>query len=275
MRPRARVLRRWLLRLGLVVILLVVVVLGLQRHVVFPRHLVEAPSEPAPVEGRERLWLTTDEGQVEAWLLPGRGASPEHPSPLVIFAHGNAELIDTWPTMLQPYRSWGVSVLLVEYRGYGRSAGSPSEAKIAADLVMAHDQVVARPEIDGSRVILHGRSIGGGAVCALARKRPPAALILQSTFSSIRAMAARWLIPGFLVLDPFDNEACLRELSAPVLIVHGRRDSLIPPSHAEALAGAAARARTVLYDADHNDCPPSWPTFFAEVAAFLDEHGLR
>ncbi|MCA9648827.1 MAG: alpha/beta hydrolase [Myxococcales bacterium] len=271
----SRRLRRWALRAGAVLLVLVLVVLGLQRHLVFPRHLVHAPDPPAPVEGRERLWLSTDGGEVEAWLLPGDHASPERPSPLVIFAHGNAELIDDWPATLRSYRSWGLSVLLVEYRGYGRSAGSPSEAAIAADLVAAHDLVTARPEIDAKRVILHGRSIGGGAVCALARQRPPAAIVLQSTFTSIRALAARWLIPGFLVLDPFDNEACLREYPGPVLIVHGRHDTLIPPAHAEALARAARRSRLVMVDAGHNDCPPQWSTFFDEVAAFLDAHGLR
>lgn len=275
MTSRARALRRWSIIAATVLTLLLVVVLGLQRYLVFPRHLVHAPDPPHPVEGRERLWLSTDEGEVEAWLLPGRGASAEHPSPLVIFAHGNAELIDTWPDYLRPYREWGLSVLLVEYRGYGRSAGSPSEGSIADDLVLAYDQVTARPEIDAQRVILHGRSIGGGAVCALARRRRPAALILQSTFTSIRAMAARWFVPGFLVLDPFDNEACLHDFSGPVLLVHGRHDGLIPPSHAEALRRAAPQARLVWYDANHNDCPPSWPAFFDEVASFLDEHALR
>ncbi|MEX1363505.1 MAG: alpha/beta hydrolase [Nannocystaceae bacterium] len=273
--PPRRWLRRGLLGAGALAMLLVLAVLSLQRHVVFPRHLVQAPRQPVPVAGLERLWLSTDEGEVEAWLLPGRGASAQHPSPLVIFAHGNAEVIDDWPVHLQPYRTWGVSVLLVEYRGYGRSAGRPSEATIATDLVAAYDLVTARPEIDARRVILHGRSIGGGAVCALARQRPSAAIVLQSTFTSIAAIAARWLVPGFLILDRFDNEACLRQYDGPVLIVHGRKDSLIPLAQAQALARAAARSRTVLYDAGHNDCPPSFPALFDEVAAFLDEHGLR
>jgi fermentation-respiration switch protein FrsA (DUF1100 family) len=72
-----------------------------------------------------------------------------------------------------------------------------------------------------------------------------------------------------MVRDPFDNLAALREVDAPVLIVHGSRDSLIPVAHAHALAGATADATVVLYDADHNDCPPDWRELWREVEGFL------
>src|SRR5690606_34255575 len=105
------------------------------------------------------------EGRVEAWLLPGDGVSAERPGPAVVFAHGNAELIDHWPGALARYRRLGVSVVLPEYRGYGRSAGRPSESAIRDDLRALHARLSSHPMVDVTRLVYHGRSLGGGAVC--------------------------------------------------------------------------------------------------------------
>ena len=172
---------------------------------------------------------------------------------------------------LAHYRKRGVSVLLPEYRGYGRSAGSASQAGITADFIRFHDLLAARKEVDASRIIFHGRSLGGAVVCALAERRKPAAIILQSTFTRFTDMTSKYFVPSFLVLDPFDSLSVISEFDGPVLVVHGRHDSLIPHSHGQALAAAAARGRLVSYDSDHNNCPPDWNDFWAQVDVFLDE----
>lgn len=245
-------------------------VLGLQRWMLFPRFAcVALPNAGDGVDDLHRMWLHTDEGDVEAWFLPAPGASAERPAPAVVFAHGNAELIEYWPEQLEPYRRMGVSLFLPEYRGYGRSAGTPSERTITDDFVRFYDRLVERPEVDVSRIVFHGRSLGGGVVCQLAAHRRPAALILQSTFTSVADVARRWLVPRRFVLDPFDSLKVVRTLGVPTLLVHGRRDTLIPLSHAQALHRAAPGSRLVVYDADHNDCPPDWNPFWEEVRAFL------
>ncbi len=247
-------------------------VLGLQRWMLFPRFAcVALPHAGAGVDGLHRHFLHTDQGDVEAWFLPAAGACAESPAPAVIFAHGNAELIEHWPEQLEPYRRMGVSLFLPEYRGYGRSAGTPSERAIRDDFVRFHDWLADRPEVDASRIVLHGRSLGGGAVCQLASRRRPAALVLQSTFTSVADVARRWLVPRRLVLDPFESLPIVEELDVPTLIVHGRRDTLIPLSHAELLHRAAPGSRLVVYDADHNDCPPDWEPFWGEVRSLLLE----
>src|SRR5688572_30017025 len=97
----------------------------LERKLVFPTHLMRLRQQPSlPAEG-ESWWIDTPEGRVEGWFLPAQGAST--PRPLVLFAHGNGELIDDWPELLAPYRAQGVHVLLPEYRSYGRSGGTPGE----------------------------------------------------------------------------------------------------------------------------------------------------
>lgn len=241
----------------------------LQRYFLFPRHLVQAPRGVAQaIPDLEVLWLDTPQGRVEAWLLPGRGVSAQEPGPAVIFAHGNAEVIDHWASFLEPYQAMGITVLLPEYRGYGRSGGSPSQKSITEDLVRFYDLLVARPEVDPGRVIFHGRSLGGGAVCALAARRPPASLILQSTFTSVRELMAGYFVPGFLVADPFDNLAVLRHLAAPTLVVHGEHDMLIPHTHAQRLA-QASQGRLLSYPCDHNDCPPDWKHLWAQIRQHL------
>lgn len=239
----------------------------LQRWVLFPSYLIPpVPDAGKGVPGLESLWIESDEGPVEAWFIPGRGASAEHPAPAVLFAHGNGELIDHWPHMLSPYRALGISLLLVEYRGYGRSAGSPSERHIVADALRFFDLLTARPEVDASRILLHGRSIGGGVVCGVAASRTVRAMLLMSTFTGIRPLARRYLMPGFFVRDAFDNLAVVSELELPLLVVHGREDNLVPVQHAHDLVGAAADAQLLLYDGSHNIWPAS---FFDDVEPFL------
>lgn len=263
-----------LITIAIVIGAWVTAVLGLQRLMLFPRYAASAdPRAAEGVDGLERLSLDTDEGAVEAFLLPGDGRSASSPGPAVIFAHGNAELIEHWIEPMARYQRLGVTVLLPELRGYGRSAGSPSEAKITEDFIRFHDRLRDRPEVDPTRVVFHGRSLGGGVVGALLRHRRPAALVLQSTFRSVAVMARGHLVPRFLVLDPFDTERALEaHRSVPVLVAHGRRDSIIPFAHAERLAAIPERGRLVAYDdADHNDCPPSWGQFMTEVERFLEE----
>jgi hypothetical protein len=93
---------------------------------------------------------------------------------------------------------------------------------------------------------------------------------LQSTFTSAADLARQaYFVPRFLMLDRFDNLATVRELEAPVLVVHGSHDRLIPPAHGRALAKAAERGTYLAYDAGHNDCPPDWARFFDDVERFL------
>ncbi len=246
---------------------------SLQRALLFPRVGLPQDEQALLVAGAERLTVDVPRGEVEAYFLPGDGVSAARPGPAVVFAHGNGELVDYWPRALERYRRLGVSVLLPEYRGYGRSAGAPSEQGITDDFVRFYDQLVARDEVDASRIVFHGRSLGGGAVCALARRRPPAAFILMSTFTSVEAIARSWRLPGFLVRDKFRNDEVIAASGVPVLIAHGTRDRVIPFKHAGHLARASGNARVISFDAGHNDCPTDWNRMFDAIEEHL--HAAR
>ncbi len=246
------------LLLGLVAYMLYAGLLALlQRKMIFPRAgeaSVAAPAGLAEV-GWQRWWLDTDEGKVEAWHLAGRGVSAEAPGPAVILAHGNGELIDDWlHGVAERYRDAGVSVLMAEYRGYGRSAGTPSQAAITADYVRFYDRLAARPEVDAQRIFYHGFSLGGAVVASLARQRTPAALILQSTFTCVADMADGLPVPvpDFLIRDRFDTLDEVRQLDVPILVVHGRLDDVVPFSHGERLARAAHDADFVVHGGGHH-----------------------
>ncbi|MBW2365992.1 MAG: alpha/beta hydrolase [Deltaproteobacteria bacterium] len=212
-------------------------------------------SIPTPFDFRKRIWLNTRFGKVETWLLAPPEGQDSKPFPVVIFAHGNGELIDYWPGELKKFTDLGLGVLLVEYPGYGRSEGSPSQKSIAETFEAAYDMLIAREDIDTHRIIFFGRSVGGGAVCDLAAKRPSAALILMSTFTGTRSFAPKYLVPGFLIRDPFDNLTVIRTYTNPVLIMHGKFDEIIPYAHGKTLYETAKNGKMITYLSGHNDCP--------------------
>ena len=246
----------------------------LQRQIMFPRFHIPASSEEGLMQsGAERIWINTAFGKVEAWFLPAI-AQGKKPAPAAIFAHGNGELIDFWPQELKPLTRMGIGVLLVEYPGYGRSSGSPSQKDIVETFVKAYDLLALRKDVDSRRIVFLGRSIGGGVVCALTKLRPSAAMILMSTFVSLRSFAVRFLAPAFLIRDPFDNLGAVRSYREPILIVHGKYDEIIPYSHGQTLFRATFNGKMISYNCGHNDCPPDWNIFWKEVEVFLRGAGI-
>ncbi|MFW6244127.1 MAG: alpha/beta hydrolase [Desulfovibrionales bacterium] len=242
-----------------------------QRRIMYPRYLIPEPGEVRLQHG-ERVWLELPFGKVEAWYLP-----PEHgrgPAPAVIFAHGNAELIDFYPREMHWFLEQGMGLFLVEYPGYGRSEGSPSRGSLRKTFAATYDHLVSRKDVDQDRIIFLGRSIGSAVVCDLAGSRPSRGMVLIAPFTSVRAMARSYLVPPFLIRDRFDNVRAVRGYGQPLLVVHGEGDSIIPPSHGRAVAEAAPQGRLALYACDHNDCPPDWDIFFRDVAALLQRAGV-
>jgi pimeloyl-ACP methyl ester carboxylesterase len=230
------------------------------------------PSPPASAQqpqareaaGGEAIWLDVDGRRVETWLLPGASTAA---APLLMYAHGNGELIDFWADEFAPIRAAGIHVLLVEYPGYGRSQGRPSERSITATLVAAYDRVAGDPRVDARRIFGHGRSLGGGAMAQLAARRPLAALILESSFTSLEEIIRSYHVPDWLVLNRFDTRTVLATFQAPVLVLHGKHDDSIPVGHAQALAAAARGAQLHLLDCGHNNCPRQWELVLSFLAA--------
>lgn len=246
-----------------------------QRHMLFPRGMMPEVNLDVSTKlpSLEIIWVQTETGKAEAYWLPPKKMTSQ-PVPVVIFAHGNAERIEFCIEEMGVFNHWGMGVLLVEFPGYGRSEGTPSQDTITKTFMAAYDQIIQRKEVDPSKIILYGRSIGGGVVCSLSRHRPAAAMILTSTFTSVRSFAKRYLVPAFLVRDPFDNLAAVREFQEPLLILHGTRDEIIPYKHGRALYEVSNNAGFISMDCGHNDCPPDWHRFWGEIGKFLKKADL-
>ena len=241
---------------------------AIQRYVTFPSPPDTAWNPAArTAAGGEEIWLDAQGERVEAWFLPGRGPTP---TALVIYAHGNGELIDMSAGDFGPLRDAGVSVLQVEYPGYGRSAGSPSEESLTAALLAAYDWAVKDPRVAARRIYGHGRSLGGGAIAQLAARRPLAALVLESTFENFEDVVMRYGVPRFLLLNHFDTREVLRDYPGPVLLLHGTQDRVFPSANAEALEAVARRATLHLESCGHTDCPRQWDV----VLGFLRTSGV-
>jgi pimeloyl-ACP methyl ester carboxylesterase len=250
------------------------VIFLMQRQIMFPRHLIGIPPVCEDLPFMEKIWIKTTFGKTEAWFFPPETKYKQILAPAIIFAHGNGELIDLWPNELQRFNGLGIGVLLVEYPGYGRSEGTPSQKTIRETFINAYTMLTEREDVDPAKIILFGRSLGGGAVCLLAAERPTAGLVLMSTFTGTRSFAKRYFAPGFLVRDPFDNLSVIRNYSKPVLVIHGKFDDVVPYSHGAALHNSARHAEMITYACGHVDCPPDWEVFWRDIASFLKGSGI-
>ena len=267
---RWRRLSAWLVG-GLILLYAAVCLLAwfVQDPVVFPLS-VEEPLDRGVPPGADLIWVETEAGErVESWFFPGLGRSAQSPGAALIFFHGNAQLLDHALEYAELYPTWGISVLLVEYRGYGRSGGRPSQTAIGRDMDAFHAALIARPEVDPARLIYHGRSLGCGVAADLTRRQPAQALILESSFTSLRAMFRRYGLPGFLARHPFDVLDVVERFDGPILLLHGTQDDIVPVAQARRLAAVAHHAELIEFEALH-DLPPDWPAHVGAIRDFLE-----
>jgi uncharacterized protein len=245
-----------------------------QGSLIYPGAKDRVSPVPPHAQSIQVLTISTPKGRVEAFFLPATAESDLTPEPVVIFGHGNGEVIDYWLTALDGFRERGIGVLLVEYPGFGRSTGSPSEGAIRAVMDAAYDRIVANPRVDRTRIVGFGQSLGGGAICLLARDRPLRALILLSTFPSLDIFAADYWAPPFLLRDHFDNLSAVRNFPGPILVIHGRDDRLIPWKQGQRLASASAHSTFRLYNCGHGCWDPEHLPFWRDVTLFLRTAGV-
>ncbi len=162
--------------------------------------------------------------------------------PTILYLHGNAGNLSYRQEIFSLLAREGYGLLALSYRGYGGSEGSPSEAGLYSDAESTLDYLHDL-KITDSSIIYYGESLGSGVATWLAEKHPPLALILNAPFTSVaeRAGEIYWFIPARLMtLDKFDSISRIRQITAPLLIIHGDQDTIVPISHGRRLLEAAA-----------------------------------
>lgn len=175
----------------------------------------------------------------------------------VLHCHGNAGNVTDRIPHARLLAAAGFDVLLFDYSGYGRSRGRPGEHETYADARAAREALLARERVDPARVLYLGESLGAAVALDLALAHPPAGLILQSPFMGIREIARFHYpyVPRALVPDAYPSLRRITGLRAPLLILHGARDTIVPLLHGEELFHAAPEPKRleVFPNAGHND----------------------
>lgn len=195
---------------------------------------------------------TADDVQLHAWWIPA-----PHPRGVLLFCHGNAGNISHRLESIKIFYELDLSVLIFDYRGYGRSEGKPSESGTYQDAEAAWRFLVERQGIAPERIILFGRSLGGSIAAWLGSRHPTGALIIESSFVSIPEIAAhhysvfpvRWL-----ARLSYETGEYLQAAKSPVLVIHSRSDEIIPFAHGQALYDAAPSPKRLLeIEGGHNE----------------------
>lgn len=179
-------------------------------------------------------------------------------APTVLYAHGNAGHLADRAERLQRFIDQGTGLAIFAYRGYSGSTGRPSEAANVADAIAVYDWLTHERSVSEEQLALYGESLGSGVVMQLAAKRPVAAIILDAPFTSIAEVGQRHypFLPAKLMMrDRYDSMRVADQSQAPVLVIHGERDAIVPVAMGRALARACGdRARIVTFPlAGHSD----------------------
>ncbi|MGB0590455.1 MAG: alpha/beta hydrolase [Myxococcota bacterium] len=268
-------LRQLLTTAGIIYVVWLLGLWALQGRLIYPGWLrLPEPEPELNVSGLEPWWLDTEEGPVEAWWIPGAGVSEDRPGPVMMAWHGNAAFIDDAVMHLSPYRDLGISVLLVEYRGFGRSAGVPSQEAILTDANAWRVKLLKRKDVNRHKFVFYGRSLGSGPAVHMAAEHGAAALVLEAPITSLKPFVSVYLAPAFLLRDIWDNLSIAPEIEAPAIVFHGRHDEVVPVERGAMLAKALKATFVKDPKAGHNDLPSNPEAHFERIAAFLQTAGV-
>ena len=224
----------------------------------------------------EDVTITTTDGEkLAAWWVPAEKARG-----IALIFHGNAGNISHRIDYLGMFHRLRYSTLIVDYRGYGRSTGAPSEQGTYRDAEAAWEHLLRARGAQPSDVVILGKSLGGAVAAWLAARVAPRALVLASSFTSVPDLGAQvypFLPVRLISRFDYDNMAALKALKAPVLVAHSRDDDIIPFSHGRALFEAANEPKQFLeMQGGHNDAflfvRPEW---IAQLAAFLERAAVK
>jgi fermentation-respiration switch protein FrsA (DUF1100 family) len=242
------------------------------RFIYFPSPTVSATPQTVGLRYEDRSLRAGDDVRLHAWYIP----NPEARYTALDF-HGNAGNLGDRVDRYAQWHRLGLAVYAVDYRGYGRSEGSPSEEGLYRDARAAWTDLTGALGVPPERVIVVGRSLGGGPATQLATEVDSAGLVLETPMTSIPAMARvvyPWLPVSFLARTKFDSLAKMRGIQSPLMVVQAQQDDVIPPWMSRKLFDAANEPKQwVSLAGGHNDFDEvsrqryeeAWRTFLASL----------
>lgn len=223
------------------------------RHFMYFPDPARVPPAAAGLDGVEEVEIGAGDGaRLVAWYASARAGRDT-----VLYFHGNAANAANRASKIETMRADGTGVLYLNNRGYGGSEGRPSEAANVADALGAYDHLRARG-IAADRIVAYGESLGTGQAVKLAAARGLKAVVLEAPLASTAEVGARtwWFLPlGLILSDKYDNVRNVAAARAPVLVLHGARDPVIPLAHGKRVHAAAPEPKRleVFPDGGHSD----------------------
>lgn len=237
------------------------------RSIYYPMKYPQGRWDLQAQVGASDVWLRTSDGvRVHGWLV-----APKDARLTTLFLHGNAGNLTHRVNHIQQITAAGSSILVIDYRGYGKSAGRPSEQGLYRDAEAGYQYLVDaghRPQ----RIVVHGESLGTAVAVALAARRNCGGLVLEAPFTSARDVAARVLpVLGPLLTWGWDSKRVIAQVRAPLLVIHGTRDEVIPFELGRTLFEAAGQPKWfwAVEGSGHNDIPETaGPRYRARLETF-------
>lgn len=216
----------------------------LQRRLMyFPDTIRTAPASLGLVDVEERVIVTPDGQQVIAWYAK---AAPGQPT--ILYFHGNAGSLAARYERVRKFHASGRGMLMMTYRGFGGSTGSPSEGANVADAGLAYDLLI-REGVRPKDIILFGESLGSGVAVQIAAERDVGGLIMDSPYTTMVATAELhypWLPVRWLLLDRYESMRYIGRVRVPLLVLHGERDVVVPVSMGRAIFDAAPEPKEIV-----------------------------
>ena len=221
-----------------------------------------------------------ERGELHAWWIPAEKITEKTNAPTVLYLHGNFRNMSYNLENALRYRALGCNLLLVDYRGYGKSTGGkPSETKVYEDAEAAWQYLLKQRGEKPQQTFIYGHSLGGAIAVDLALRHPEAAgLIIESTFTSMQAMGELeygFLPVGLLLNQRFESRQKIAQLKAPVLLIHGTWDKKVPVKMAQQLFEAAPQPKTLVLieGGEHsNNAAVGWVEYRDAVADFVRQY---
>ncbi len=230
-----------------------------KRFVFFPESEITSNPAHADLQYEEVSFTTADGLTLHGWFLPAPARMPSHKTQTWLWFHGNGGNISTRVDQLErAHRLLGVHQFIFDYRGYGRSEGRPTERGTYQDARAALDCLKRVPGIDIGQIVYFGHSLGTAIAIELAVSHPPLGLALIGPLSSMQDMARQTIrvpLSGWLVRGHYNSMQRIRRVRAPVLVLHGELDDVVPREHGMKLYQAANRPKrfVTLRGASHNN----------------------
>ena len=259
---------------SILLIILSVYLFSLGYAVLFADRLIFQPQAASYTDSNQILKLTTQHGTV----ISARYLHNPDATYTLLYSHGNAEDLGNIDEILEQFHEHGFSIIAYDYSGYGTSTGTPSEQHSYTDILAVYEYLRNQRHIHAENIVVFGRSVGGGPSIDLASQNVVGGLIIESSFLSAFRVITK--IPVF-PFDKFPNLRKMQAVSCPVLVIHGKRDEIVPFWHGKTLYGNAHSPKMKLWvdEGHHNDvgrtAGEEYWSMLKQFVKLVENHGAK